>query len=256
MNKEFLKQLKNSLKDIMKENNFKINGQSYVRIINKQIIQNINFQGFSGGDSFTINMGITPICSYELPCLPNPLIRIGNLFCGGDKGWNYSENSLDEVIDIIKSKVLPLLNKLSDYDKIYEELKTEIDEIPRENKSWSNKKTILYYSIGENSMFWLCIRNNDYDKCRILLKNQKKVNENWLNSCLESSERDIKNTQSKKKKKIFEDYKKNYIEIAKKESIRIENLEELLNNKEFEKLISITKEFEEKNLNTLKKYVI
>ena len=88
------------------------------------------------------------------------------------------------------------------------------------------------------------------------LKIKKKVNENWLNSCLESSERDIKNTQSKKYKKIFEDYKKNYIEIAKKESIRIENLEELLNNKEFEKLISITKEFEEKNLNTLKKYVI
>ena len=61
MNKNFLKEIKINLKELMKENHFLINGQAYIRIVNKQVLQIIDFQGFSGGDRFTVNIGIIPM---------------------------------------------------------------------------------------------------------------------------------------------------------------------------------------------------
>jgi len=254
MNKIILKEIKTNLKEVMKEKHFISKGQSYFRIINKQIFQGINFQGSSGGDKFTVNITITPLCSNELPCEPNPLIRIGQIFCNGDKWWEYGEDSVNDVIDIIKNKVLPLFEKLSDYRKIYEELKNEINDIPREKKNWTDMKTVLYYSIGEGSCFWLCFRENDYSRCKVLLKKLKEENLKILNINLEYWEKVIKDTQSKKYKEKFEENKKRDIESAKKISNKIELLEKLLENNEIEKLKMITNEYETKNLIILEKY--
>lgn len=256
MNKIFLKELKNNLKEVMKENHFKVNGQSYVRIINKQILQSIRFEAISGGGQFCVKIGIIPICSSKLSHVPSSNIGMKELCCnGGIEYWEYTEESIKEISYIIKDKVLPLLEKFSDYEKIYEELKTEVNDIPIKKKNGSDIKTILYTFIGEEYLFWVILRNKDYDKCNILLKNLKEKNLRWLNANLKSSEENIKNTQSQKYKKIFEDNKKCFIELAQKKSDRIENLEELLKNNEIEKLMSITKELEEKNLITFKKYI-
>ena len=45
MKNEYIKEIKESMKDKMKEMNFKIKGQSFIRVVNKQIYQEINFQG-------------------------------------------------------------------------------------------------------------------------------------------------------------------------------------------------------------------
>ena len=120
MNKLFLKEVKNNLKVLMKDNHFLIKGQSYIRIVNRQILQIVNFQGHSGGNEFTINVGIEPLCVYEYSGISNPIMRIGSLFFNRDKWWNYTEESKEEVIDLIKNKLLPLLDSLSDYKTIDE----------------------------------------------------------------------------------------------------------------------------------------
>ena len=241
MNKFFLKEIKNNFKELMKEKHFKINGQLYVRIINKQILQSIHFKAISGGGEFCVKIGIIPICSHELSYVPSN-IGMMDLCCnGGNEYWEYTEESIKEISYIIKDKVLPLLEKFSDYEKIYEELKTEINDIPSKKKDWRDIKTILYTYIGEENLFWLILRNKDYDKCKILLKNLKEKNLWWLNANLESSEN--------------EDSKKRIMDLAQKEFDRIENLEELLKNNEIEKLMAITKEYEEKNLIKFKKYI-
>lgn len=255
MNKIFLKEIKNNLKEVMKENHFKVNGQSYVRIINKQILQSIYFEAISGGGLFCVKIGITPICSSKLSYVPSN-IGMMELYCnGGNEYWEYTEESIKEISYIINDKVLPLLKKFSDYEKIYEELKTEVNDIPIKKKNWNDIKTIIYNCIGEENLFWLILRNKDYDKCNILLKNLKEKNLRWLNANLKSSEENIKNTQSPKYKRVFEDSKKRLMELAQKESDRIETLEKLLKDNEFEKLIAITKEYEEKNLISFKKFV-
>lgn len=258
MNKLFLKELKSSLKTLMKENHFLVNGQAYIRVINNQILQTIDFQGFSGGDRFTVNIGIIPICADEFKSVPtHGGIRIGTLFFNGDKWWEYSNDSINEITDTIENKLLPLLDKLSSYENIYNELKKEISNIPRKERDWNDINTVIHYSsIGDECLFWLCLRNNDYNGCKILLDNLKNENLNWLNSCLKSCEENIKNTQIIKYKKMFEEYKNNYIELARKASNKYENLEKLLDNNEIEKMKTITNEYEAKNLITLEKYII
>ena len=256
MKKEFLKEIKNNIKDLMKENHFICEGQSYIRIVNKQILQIINFQGYSNGARFTLNIGIIPLCSVEFPFLPVPHICIGQLYKEEYSGWEYNLESTKKASSMIKENILPLLEKHSNYDNIYQELKSLVDSVPREEKDWNDPKVVIYYSIDEEAMFWVCLKNKDYSKCKVLLKNMKLTNSKWLKANVKNCEENIKNTEIPKYKNIFEENKNNFIEFANNKEKSIDGLEALLEKNKIDDLMIIAENIEQKNLKTFEKYII
>ena len=255
MKKPFLKEIKNNIKELMKENHFVSNGQSYIRITNKQVIQIIHFTGYSSGDKFSIEIGVFPICSCVFNILPTPRIHIGQLKKTEYWGLEYNEESINKTKTIIEKYILPLLDNYSDYKKIYEELNQLVNDIPREKRNWDDPKTVIYYNISEEFMFWVCLRNGNYNKCKIILNNLKRSNEEWLKHSINSSEENINNTEIKKYKEIFVGYKKDFIEMADNKLKLLEKYEKLLDNNEVDKLMEISNEYENKNLKSFQNYL-
>ena len=59
-NNEILKLIKNNIKEEMNSMGFSIRGNSFSRLTNDGIIQEIEFQRGSSGEEFTININIVP----------------------------------------------------------------------------------------------------------------------------------------------------------------------------------------------------
>lgn len=251
MKNEYIKEIKESMKDKMKEKDFKIKGQSFIRVVNKQIYQEINFQGSAAGDSFTVNIAIIPICGIKKV---DPYIRIGFFISGEDIWWTYTKNSISEVVNIINEKILKIMDSLTTYEELYTEIESLIDNISLYKKDNNNYKASIMYHVGNINLFWLCFRNNKFDKCKDILKLEKDDVQVWLNRCLKVEDDFQKQVTSEKLIKRFEDNKNKLKQIAQERINKIEELNTLLNNNEFEKLQKMTNEIELENLNRLNKY--
>lgn len=124
MDRETLKLIKADLKDDMKSRGFKTEGQWYMRLAG-EIYQTVYFQGYSGGDSFCVNIGLIPLCagnttvkSYDLQ------VRLGDLAYGHDEWWDYTPKSANKVAELMRTVALPILDKCVTYRGWYEFLRS------------------------------------------------------------------------------------------------------------------------------------
>jgi len=165
MTKPVIKQIFANIKDAMKEKGFKKEGQTYIRVVNGQVCQSVNFQGFSGGDRFTLNVGLNPLCANIIanPKFIPAFIRIGYLLGTGDKWWDYTNESVNTVTDIILNILLPFFDRCDTYQGIFEEIKDEISPDPHKSYNLFNAKTALYICIRSH-LHVVCISVGEYDK--------------------------------------------------------------------------------------------
>ena len=119
MNKnEILKSIKANIKDDMKSLNFKIKGNRFERITNDEIIQELEFQGNSQGDEFTININIVPV-NKDIPFI-NRSLRISQYVSNAPQWWKYTDESVKEVENTIKNQIIPIFIKLSTLEGIFD----------------------------------------------------------------------------------------------------------------------------------------
>lgn len=171
MNEEVIKQINANIKSSMKEKGFKKEGLRYLRIVNGQIFQSVGFQGYSGGDRFTLNIGLSAICDRKVPnykYFPDS-IRIGLLLGKGDTWWEYTDRSVETITDIILNFLLPLFDRCDTYQGFYDEIKNEITSEPYEGFDLTNGTTALYI-LTRGRLHWLCIKVGAYDDAVKCLK--------------------------------------------------------------------------------------
>lgn len=250
-----IKCIKENIKDTMKEMGFKVKGQSYIRIINNQIYQVINFQRSVSGNRFTVNIGILPICSNEVSFI-NPFLRIGDFISGIDVWYDYSEDSVQEVVDVINENVLPVLKTLTTYEEFYLDIESSLDNKLNSVNNARDYKSAIINTSGMINLFWLCFKNNKYDKCIEVLEWEKKDIKSWLDRCLEVDNEYKKNTTSEKFIRKIEENDNKLKALAKERTSEVDNLYTLLENKEIEKLASMVDKIEQTSLKKYKKYVI
>lgn len=119
MNKnEILKSIKANIKDDMKSLNFKIKGNRFERITNDEIIQELEFQGNSQGDEFTININIVPV-NKDIPFI-NRSLRISQYVSNAPQWWKYTDESVKEVENTIKNQIIPIFIKLSTLEGLFD----------------------------------------------------------------------------------------------------------------------------------------
>ena len=253
MKKEYLKEIKSSLKEQMKLMHFKIKGQNFIRVVNNQIYQVVNFQGSASGNKFTVNIGIFPIFTNE-GSLINPFLRIGDFISGIDVWYDYSEDSVHEVVDVISNKVLPVLDSLTTYEKLYFDVESELDNKLNSVDNVRNYKFAIINTSGMINLFWLCFKNNRYDKCKQILELEKENIKNWLDRCLEVQDEFKKNTASERFIKKIEENKSKLVSLAQERTKFVDNLYMLLENNDIKKLTSIIDEIQFNNLKKFKKF--
>ena len=117
-NNEILKLIKNNIKGKMKSMGFSIRGNSFSRLTDDGIIQEIEFQRSSSGEEFTVNINIVPE-NKDIPYI-NRSLRLCQLIPEAPQWWNYSEKSVEEVTDIIENKIIPIFISLSTLQGIFE----------------------------------------------------------------------------------------------------------------------------------------
>ena len=77
------------------------------------------------------------------------------------------------------------MDSLTTYEELYTEIESLIDNISLYKKDNNNYKASIMYHVGNINLFWLCFRNNKFDKCKDILKLEKDDVQVWLNRCLE-----------------------------------------------------------------------
>lgn len=146
MNMSILKMIKEYLKDTMKKAGFKVEGQRYVRVINEQLYQYIIFQGSSGGNQFTINVGIDTLLDKEIESgkCSFATMRLGMLLGQGDVWWTYTEESAMEVVGILSNFLLPKLDECSTYESMYKAMSKYINYL---SDTARVKTTVMYNAL-------------------------------------------------------------------------------------------------------------
>lgn len=255
MKQDILKRIKNNIKEEMKTLSFKSSGQWYIRVVNKEVYQSMWFQSFSGGKSFTINIGIFPICGeYRTEKIGN--IRIGPWIYKKDKWFDYTSESIDEVTRIIKNEIIPLFNQTTTYNDLYDYIKNQIICIPRQERDFNDITTYIWDFIGNKDLAILCCKLKKYDEASICIKNGIDFI-NYINeSNIKNYDDMIKNANSEEYKKRFNNDKKEYIAVMNKKISELEKLQELINKEDSNKLTTIINNNEKQNQKFLKEYII
>lgn len=159
---ETIKKIKENIRTQMKAAGFKTEGLRYIRITKRQVLQIFGFQGSSGGDCFTVNIGVTPLFSRKAEDIKNfsCFLRIGHFLKQGDKWWPYTGESESEVTAILLEKLLPFLDECGTYDGFFRYCGNLINsQLDEENSN--NDNNILLCSIASADIFGICVR---YDR--------------------------------------------------------------------------------------------
>lgn len=250
-----IKSIKDNIKNQMKEMKFKVKGQNYIRIVNNQVYQAINFQRSVSGDRFTINIAILPIFAGDSYFL-FPHIRIGEFISGVDVWYDYSEESVHEVVDVINKKILPVMNFLTTYERLYMEIESALDNKLNLDNNERNYKSAIVNTSGMINLFWLCFKNNKYDRCKKILEWEKNDIKKWLDRCLEVDNEYKKNAISERFIKKIEENDNKLMALAHKRTSDVDNLYILLENNEIEKLTAMVDRIEKINLEKYKKFLV
>lgn len=164
MNKDIIKQIKTTIKVPMKNAGFKVDGRGYSRIINDTIFQSFDFQGSLGGDRFTINIGITPLITEKITSHTSfwNYMRIGTLMMTNDIWWPYTEESVNEVADIILNTVLPHFEQCSTYEGILKYYGNIASSCRARNDKRNPELTVINIT-PSRYILGACVRTDNYE---------------------------------------------------------------------------------------------
>mgnify|MGYP000892605276 FL=1 len=156
------KYYKQIFKVLVTAHGFKQKGTLFYKLVNNKILQTIYLHQFSFGHSFTLNIGLFPICigiDDELQ-LKDGTFRVGYLTQGYDYSWDYGfpgtkteEVLVKETFMIVQEKVFPLFKKVIDEEKYQSfmfEFETKYYGSPIDNSStmmWVNLKIGRYEKV-------------------------------------------------------------------------------------------------------------
>ena len=216
MDKTTLKRIKENLKSDMKEAGFKTEGSWYIRVVNRQMCQTIDFQGSLGRNCFTFNIGIHPLCDEKFRNYKeysNRDERIGILMGQGDTWWSYTQESADQVSEIIRNLVLPLFAKCSSYETLFQTM----EENRPEKKDRTNPFAVISEHMPLSTLFHLSMMAGAYEKALF-----------YLQKDLEQTEDSIK--EKKERKEACPEYLQETSNClyAQKEKLQKNDTEEIL----------------------------
>ena len=257
MNMSILKMIKEYLKDTMKKAGFKVEGQRYVRVINEQLYQYIIFQGSSGGNQFTINVGIDTLLDKEIESgkCSFATMRLGMLLGQGDVWWTYTEESAMEVVGILSNFLLPKLDECSTYESMYKAMSKYINYLSDTEKEEMNFAFNLYLTKRYNPLTMLCIKLGEYDSALICVKNEINWKKDWMEHYLIDMDRLIAEATIKKYREEWIRSKEECLSKGQKELQELSMIEEKIHKKDCGDVISQMNKTEAQNLENLKKYI-
>jgi hypothetical protein len=123
MSKTIKKLYKQYFKQLITEYGFKQKNNTYFRLVNDQIYQNINLRIHRFGHEFTIKIGIIPVCM-GIEWLDMPTFGIGENISGEEYSWEFGmidslerEEVVSQAFKVTMETVLPILNEITCYDK-------------------------------------------------------------------------------------------------------------------------------------------
>lgn len=241
----------------MKKSGFKIEGQRYVRVVNKQLFQYVEFQGSSGGEQFTVNIGIDCLfdkeivngkCSFES-------MRLGMIFGKGDIWWYYTDDSAKEVAHIITDFLLPILDDCSTYSRVYQIIEKHINYIPDTDKGKDDFALELYLSKRYNPLIMLCIKLEEYDNALVCLNNYINQTKALMENHSAYLEKMIEETPSPQYKEKWIQMKAECITDGQNKLQKLNILKDKILKKDCSDVIDMMNETETKNLDNLKKYL-
>ncbi len=195
MQKKIIQEFFRLLKPDFLELGFKRKGQTYFRLVNGQIVQALHLQFSIYGDSFTVNVTTCPIfCG-------GGDSRIGFFIKGEDCWWNYNCN-INEVVQIVKEKIIPLYKEITTYDKLYEIIEPCLEKgMPDINTNYMQG---VFHSFSKENLFWLCVKYKNINACKKYINEVIKDTETSLNE----GERILNNEYSERLKKELDELKK------------------------------------------------
>jgi Ran GTPase-activating protein (RanGAP) involved in mRNA processing and transport len=205
--KKLYKQIFNQLKT---DYGFRLRNNTFYRVVNNQMYQSVSLQISQFGHSFTLNVGITPICSGVF-LLDSGDLRLGHLYAGYDHWWEYGlQDSLDEekvmrnVFRIFMECAMPVLNEITNYSCYIKEI-VEIE------------KNIYGEALSTNfDIVWVgAITNNFSEAIKIL---------NWYDAHIADD------LHFKRKQNADSEEFKDYLEEAEAELADIRRFSEALEN--------------------------
>ena len=241
MDKTTLKQIKENLKPHMKAAGFKTEGQWYVRVTNRQICQIINFQGSSGGDCFTVNIGIYPLCAEAITNYKylNLDIRIAEFMGKADTWWNYTKESADQVAQILSELVLPVLERCTSYEALFAVTDTVISEH-------------MWYG----TLFYLSMANGEYEKAAFYLEKQIAAQRDTAEENLKWYDLVISEATTESAKADWLVKKEEYFQFFQKDIDRLLAMKEQLKQGNCSGILDKIAQNEKAGLENLSKYVI
>jgi hypothetical protein len=246
-----MKETNNYLKPAFSALHFKRDGKWYARVINKQILQAMNFQSFSDGKEFTVNLEIIPLCWKEITDYKHAVAFGIGSFLGSDKWWTY--HNRQEAWDLVKEKVIPVFESISDYGTLYQALKPFIHNRPTELTGYYAEELSL--AIGGLPLFWLCVALGEIEDARACIIYEITRLRTAYQTNLEHFEKDIADTIGSRYHEKAISRKDDYHNTMDKNIGELESLYDLLDN-DVERLLALSTSHAEKSLAYLNKYAV
>lgn len=256
MEKIEIRQIREQIKELMKENGFHMASQRYIRVTEKQICQVFGFQEHTNGELFTINVGITGLCECDMQSFFPEGIRIGMIMGKGDVWWKYNNEGVQEAVKAIMYDMMPLLEKCSTYEGFYHLIEEQIDLTPNIDRDFTNLEVRLYLSKGPEALFRLCMKLGEYEKAALTI--QKNINDvEWgVKKNVECYDEMIENTGVQKYIDQWVKDKDLCRENGKKEVSRLMALKERVQQGDYADILKDLADTEEKNLANMKRYTV
>lgn len=240
---------------------FTKDGKRYIRVVNGQICQAFDFQGFSSGDCFTLNVSLFALCEREIHN-GNPMfipmdMRVGFLLQGSDIWWDYSDKSAEEVTEIILNKLLPIFERINTCKAYYREVESAIKPDYFGARNYGSLAEFLLGIKQWGNFTWVCLKAGDYDKAMMCADNQLKRLEKQHIDAVERMQEIINQTPDDSK------YMGQFKQSLTEENERYEKnasyyklVQTKLSNGEYDDLLAEANRVEEKNMNCLKAFCV
>ena len=261
MEKACIKKIRTNIKKPLASAGFKSEGKRYIRVVNRQICQAFEFQGFSSGDCFTINLCIFGLCEREIyqgnvKFLPLHM-RIGFLLGVGDTWWDYSDESAEKVTGVILNELLPIFDRVNTYEALLHEVEEQLVDIPNEKRNPCEMSTYLFMNKLWGNMSAVCMAVGDYDRALFCVDNHMKHIEAAHRTRVEDLQNNIEQAgEFSPYKKDFEHYLEEENNLFEKELSHYSSVRSKLVNREYDELSRMLNAIEEKNLSCFTKYII
>jgi hypothetical protein len=162
------RQYKKTFNSLVTKHNFKMKKKLYYKLINNELLQTISLDKGKFGLSFTINIGIFPLCIglEEDQIINGGTFQLGELINNSDTKWEFNpinandiELAIKATYSITEEKVLPIFENVID-SKAYLDFVNNLNKKLYGHISWNSDLEMWVYLKLKNYERVICIVNN------------------------------------------------------------------------------------------------